>query len=322
MKRIAFSLLLVFNISLAFATGSEWYDHTTYPSVGAAGSSSAMRAELDLIEAGFDKLPTLSGNGSKITAINSGGTAMEAITTTGTGSGVRATSPTLDTPTLNSPTLVTPALGVATATSVNKVAITAPATGATLTLADGSTLATSGANSVTLTTTGATNVTLPTSGTLSTMARGTDVTASGTSVDFTGIPSGVNRITVIFSEMSTNGLSRILIQIGDSGGVEATSYISFSVGSLSPDTVSSSSFTTGFGLNPENLSSAISGTMVLTRITANKWIASGTFANSAGPSLVTCGGNKSLSGTLDRVRITTVNGTDTYDGGTVNILYE
>ena len=312
MKRIAFSLLLVFNISLAFATGSEWYDHTTYPSVGAAGSSSAMRAELDLIEAGFDKLPTLSGNGSKITAINSGGTAMEAITTTGTGSGVRATSP----------TLVTPTIGVATATSVNKVAITAPATSATLTLANGSTLVTSGANSLTLTTTGAPNVTLPTTGTLSTLTSGTAVTPSGTSVDFTGLPSGVNRITVIFSGVSTNGSSRMMIQIGDSGGVEATSYTSVSVGSLSPDTVTGSSFTTGFGLNPENASSAISGAMVLMRITSNAWIASGTFSNSLSSSIVTCGGDKSLSGTLDRVRITTVNGTDTYDGGTVNIFYE
>jgi hypothetical protein len=142
-------------------SGAEYFDHTTYPSVGAAGSSSAMRAELDLIEAGFGKLPDLSGNGGKVVAINSGGTAVEAITTTGTGSGVRATSPELTTPTI----------GVATATSVNKVAITAPASAATLALADGATLATSGANSLTLTTTGSTNVTLPTSGTLATLAQ-------------------------------------------------------------------------------------------------------------------------------------------------------
>lgn len=84
--------------------GSEYYNHTTYPSTGAAGSSAALRAELDLIEAGFGKLPDLSGNGSKIVAINSGATAMEAISTTGTGSVVRATSPTLVTPILGTPT--------------------------------------------------------------------------------------------------------------------------------------------------------------------------------------------------------------------------
>lgn len=82
---------------------NEFYDHTTYPSQGAAGSSSALRAELDSIEVGFDKLPTMASNGSKIVAVNSGGTALEAITTTGTGSGVRATSPTLVTPNLGTP---------------------------------------------------------------------------------------------------------------------------------------------------------------------------------------------------------------------------
>lgn len=33
-------------------------------------------------------------------------------------------------------------------------------------------------------------------------------------------------------------------------------------------------------------------------------------------------GDLLLSGTLDRVRITTANGTDTFDAGTINILYE
>lgn len=84
---------------------NEYYDHTTYPSTGAAGSSSAMRAELNTIEAGFDKLPTMTGNGGEIVAVNSGATALEAITTTGTGSGVRATSPTLVTPVLQNSVL-------------------------------------------------------------------------------------------------------------------------------------------------------------------------------------------------------------------------
>lgn len=92
---------------------NPYYDHTTYPVQYASGSSAALRAELDLIEAGFDKLPTLSGNGSKIVAVNSGGTALEAVAGTGTGDPVRATSP----------TLVTPTIGVATATSINGVPI-------------------------------------------------------------------------------------------------------------------------------------------------------------------------------------------------------
>lgn len=83
MKKLLFLLALAGN---AWATG-EYYDHTTFPAQGAALSSAAMRSELDAIEAGFNKLPTLSGNGSKICAVNSGGTALEAITTVGVAQG-------------------------------------------------------------------------------------------------------------------------------------------------------------------------------------------------------------------------------------------
>ena len=59
---------------------NQFYDHTSYPANGAPLSSSAMRAELDAIEAGFDKMPTLTGNGSKLIRVNSGGTALETAT--------------------------------------------------------------------------------------------------------------------------------------------------------------------------------------------------------------------------------------------------
>lgn len=36
----------------------------------------------------------------------------------------------------------------------------------------------------------------------------------------------------------------------------------------------------------------------------------------------TSGGTISLAGALDNVRLTTVNGTDTFDAGSINILYE
>lgn len=137
-------------------SGSEFYDHSTYPSNGASGSSSAMRSELELIEAGFGKLPDLSGNGLKIVAVNSGGTALEAITTTGTGSGVRATSP----------TFVTPTLGAATVTTVNGMTLTA-STG-TFTLTNGKTFSVS--NTLTLAGTDGSTLNVGTGGTLGTAA--------------------------------------------------------------------------------------------------------------------------------------------------------
>lgn len=105
----------------------EYYNHSTYPATGAAGSSSAMRAELELIESGFGKLPDLAGNGGALVVVNAAGNAMEPISAgltteilvgggastpavwteaTGSGAPVRATSPTLTTPTLTTPSIV------------------------------------------------------------------------------------------------------------------------------------------------------------------------------------------------------------------------
>jgi hypothetical protein len=83
---------------------NDFYSDSGVPATNAIASSSTIRAEFALIEAGFDKMPTLSGNGGKVIAINAGATALEALTTTGTGSAVRATSPTLVTPILGTPT--------------------------------------------------------------------------------------------------------------------------------------------------------------------------------------------------------------------------
>ena len=140
---------------------NEYFTASGVPSTGAALSSSAIRAELALIVAGFDKLPTMTANGGDIVAVNAGATALEAVTTTGTGSAVRATSP----------TLVTPTLGVATATTYNKVTITAPASGATLTIVDGKTLTAS--NTLTFTGTDGSTLAIGTGGTLGTGAYAT-----------------------------------------------------------------------------------------------------------------------------------------------------
>lgn len=154
------------------------------------------------------------------------------------------------------------------------------------------------------------------------LTSGTAQSASGTSVDFTDIPSWVTRVTVIFSGVSTNGSSNPLIQLGDSGGVEATTYTASSIGSASPNTVAGAAFTTGFGLYSTSAAAGISGHMTITKISGVAWVASGAFAYTGSAASIVSGGSKSLSGTLDRVRITTVNGTDSYDGGTINILYE
>jgi hypothetical protein len=145
---------------------------------------------------------------------------------------------------------------------------------------------------------------------------------SGTSIDFTSIPSWVKRITVMFSGVSTNGSSNWLIQLGDSGGIENTGYISS--GTFLGSSVSGASYTAGFGLLIGSAAVVEQGFIALVQLTANTWVANGDLAGSGGGAGFRYGtsGSKTLSDTLDRIRITTVNGTDTFDAGTINIMYE
>jgi hypothetical protein len=151
--------------------------------------------------------------------------------------------------------------------------------------------------------------------TLATAKTHLDATLGGTVIDFTGIPSWVRRITVMLDGVSTNGASNPLIQIGTSGGIQATGYVA-SGAQLS----SGNSYTTGFGF-PSGLSAnVLSGAATLYNVTGNVWTISGLIGQATNMFMVA--GTKSLSGTLDRIRLTTVDGTDTFDAGSVNIMYE
>ena len=164
------------------------------------------------------------------------------------------------------------------------------------------------------------------SGTLSFADRGRMVlstaqnSTSGTSIDFTGIPSWVKRVTVMFDGVSTNGTSFGQIQLGDSGGVENTGYTS----QFSADSSTSAVMTTGLGIfSRPNAAYGFSGLIQIANISGNTWASSGALAFINVASVCwTSAGSKTLSATLDRVRITTVNGTDTFDAGTINILME
>ncbi|MCE6993049.1 hypothetical protein, partial [Dyadobacter sp. CY323] len=57
------------------------------------------------------------------------------------------------------------------------------------------------------------------------LTSGTAVAAtSGTSIPFNSIPAGIKRITINLADLSTSGSSLVMIQIGDSGGIETTGY--------------------------------------------------------------------------------------------------
>lgn len=152
-----------------------------------------------------------------------------------------------------------------------------------------------------------------TSGTLAPLVSGTAVSASGTSVDFTGIPSWVKRITVMFVGVSTNGSSLLQVR-GGAGSFETSGYL----GAIGTQTFGAGFFPYEIGI----ASLVLSGQAVLTLVSGNTWAWTSTLAQTTAAGSGSGAGHKVFSGTLDRVRITTVNGTDTFDAGTINILYE
>jgi hypothetical protein len=160
-------------------------------------------------------------------------------------------------------------------------------------------------------------------GTLAPLVSGTAVAStSGTSIDFTGIPAWVKRITVLYKGISTTGTSPIIVQLGTSAGFVITGYSGYSY--IAPTVRLAMS--TGFMIIPSLSAAAdINGSTVINLITGNTWVETGVVTDNASNNLTSAQscGNVVLPGTLNSVRITT-NGAPapTFDAGTINIMYE
>jgi len=152
--------------------------------------------------------------------------------------------------------------------------------------------------------------------------RGTEQSLSGASIDFTGIPAGVRRVTLFLNGASTNGTSLPSIQIGDSGGVENTGYAGHahtlgSSGGLSTST----SKATLIG-NQHDAADLLYGKVVLELGADHTWFITSQISSDAS-FMSWASYRKALSpGPLDRIRLTTVNETDVYDGGTGILTWE
>ena len=168
---------------------------------------------------------------------------------------------------------------------------------------------------------GTTQLTVSSTGAYGQIKSGTAVAStSGTSIDFTSIPSWVKRITVMFSNVSTNGGDVYAIQIG-SGSITSTGYLS----STSYQGVGTGGYngTAAFYMWRGTGSEAQAGTFTICLVGGSTYVGSGVFGYSSAQNYtVTGGGTVTLSGVLDRVRITTTGGTNTFDAGSINILYE
>jgi hypothetical protein len=157
-------------------------------------------------------------------------------------------------------------------------------------------------------------------GTLAPVVSGTAPTVSGSTIDLsTSLPSWVKRITVMFSDISLSGTDNILVQIG-AGSFSTSGYTSTTALFTTGGSTNATSSTSGFIMLAGAAVDAISGHVVLTNVSSNIWAVSGTYRRASTVMAFTAG-TVSLSGTLDRVRVT-VTGTNTFDAGTINILYE
>lgn len=151
-----------------------------------------------------------------------------------------------------------------------------------------------------------------TSGTAWTYTSGTP-----TSIPFTGIPSWVQRITIMFAGVSATGSDNITIQIGDSGGLETSGY----VGGWQYATTSGAFSTTFLVAVPSAGTNNVSGIVTLAKVSGNTWAEAGTTNNQGGSRGLVTGGYKTLSDTLTQLAIA-LDSTGSFDAGTINILYE
>lgn len=168
---------------------------------------------------------------------------------------------------------------------------------------------------------GVTEFTVDSTGAYGTLQRATaQNSTSGTAIDFTGIPAWVKRITVMFNGVSLSGTSNILVQIG-SGSITNTGYFS-NYSQVSGGGYATGTSAAGFIIGVAAAAGVCSGILTISNITANTFVSSACVTYSTSASSFCAGNSPNLSGTLDRIRITTVNGTDTFDAGSINIIYE
>jgi hypothetical protein len=147
-----------------------------------------------------------------------------------------------------------------------------------------------------------------------TLATAQTGTGSNTFFDFTGIPAGTKRISILFSKCNHSSATDHLVQIGTAIGLQTSNYESGSLSSFRSD---------GFVIRTQDPTYAMSGIMVLATLGGNSWASSHSVLAKANTNTFSGGGIVSLSGALTQVRITSVGGAGTFFAtGSVNIMYE
>jgi len=147
-------------------------------------------------------------------------------------------------------------------------------------------------------------------------------TTSGTAINFTGIPTWVKRISFIWSGVSSSGSSNYLIQVGASS-YATSGYLNNSFYTVGSSGAAQTS-TSGFQIYHDTASNVRNGIITLDLLdsSTNSWSCNGFTGDSSSSYTMFTAGSIALSGSLNQIRATTVNGTDTFTAGKMNIFWE
>ena len=142
---------------------------------------------------------------------------------------------------------------------------------------------------------------------------------SGTQVNFTSIPAGIRVIHVMFAGLSSSSTTSFRMQIGDSGGIESNNHRSGVFDSAAQYNSNGAYWFLNEGTVRSTSNSGLHGTVILSNLTGNTWTITGT-TMSVGAASWAASGSKTLSGVLDRIRVSISAGT--FNSGTINIMYQ
>lgn len=148
-------------------------------------------------------------------------------------------------------------------------------------------------------------------------------TTSGTEKDF-AIPAWAKRIRVLLNGVSLN-TAQPRVRLGTSGGIVNTGYNGS--GSVISSAVVTATLSAGFDvyLNAGAATADLyHGAFEISLVDAatNTWSVYGVFSTSNVARTHTTAGTIALAGALTTVRLTSTNGTDAFDAGSVNVLYD
>ena len=142
--------------------------------------------------------------------------------------------------------------------------------------------------------------------------------ATGTSVEFTGIPANALEMTLMFEGVSGNAATDFDVQLGTSSGYITSNYNSSSENAQGDN---ASSSTSSFIIRNDSASYSFHGSMIINKSSSDSYSQIGQFKRSNGAACDCYGSVYSISGVVDRLKVSI--GSANFDtGGLIGLSYK